>query len=175
MNMDKRITAFSVSGIVGLAALLGIVLWAGQRRRPEPHQHDHSDPAHHGQDMGGQALSGHAAATLNPSGRIENGVRVIDYDAFQYGFDPDPLVVRAGERVRLLVKSRDVTHGAMIPEVDFSTEISAGNRKAAEFTAPAKPGEYPLFCSVFCGPNHGDMKGRLLVVPAEGDRESHHE
>jgi cytochrome c oxidase subunit 2 len=112
---------------------------------------------------------------LNPSGRIEAGVRVVAYDAFQYGFDPDPLVVRAGERVRLLVKSRDVTHGAMIPEVDFSTTMPPGNRKEAEFNAPAQPGEYPVFCSVFCGPDHGDMKGRLLVLPAEDGLEPRHE
>jgi len=175
MSTEKKYMAFRVSGIVGLAALLGLVLWAGQRRQLAPHPLDQSAPTELERDAGGNALKEHDTSPLTPSGRFENDVRVVDYDAFQYGFEPDPLVVRAGERVRLLVKSRDVTHGAMIPEVDFSIEISADNRKAAEFIAPAKPGEYPVFCSVFCGPDHGNMKGRLLVLPPVGDREPQHE
>jgi cytochrome c oxidase subunit 2 len=167
MSTNRNDMAFKVSGIVGLAVLLGLVLWARQPRQAETRQPDRPDPVSHGHDVGRKGLNKPEAGTLiKPSGQIEDGVRVIDYDAFQYGFDPDPLVVRAGERVRLRVKSRDVTHGAMIPEVDFSTDMPTDKRKTAEFVAPAKPGEYPVFCSVFCGPSHGDMKGRLLVLPA---------
>jgi cytochrome c oxidase subunit 2 len=171
MSVSGKDTAYRITGMVGLVALLALVLWAGQRRQSAPHQLDHSAPTELERDAGGNALKEHDTSPLTPSGRFENDVRVVDYDAFQYGFEPDPLVVRAGERVRLMVKSRDVTHGAMIPEVDFSIEISADNRKAAEFIAPVKPGEYPVFCSVFCGPDHGNMKGRLLVLPPAGDRE----
>ena len=167
MNIDRKDTAFRIAGMVGLALLLGLVLWARQPRGSVPPTNDHADPAHHGHAVYGKPLGAGRAGTLTPSGQTENGVRVVDYDAFQYGFDPDPLVVRAGERVRLQVKSRDVSHGAMIPEVGFSTDMPTDRRKPAEFVAPAAPGEYPVFCSVFCGPGHGEMTGRLVVLPSE--------
>lgn len=161
--------------MVGLAALLGLVLWASRPRRSDTPAHDHADPAQRGRAVTEKALDEREAGDLTPSGRIEGGIRVIDYDASQYRFDPDPLVVRAGERIRLCVISRDVVHGVMIPEVGFSTDMPTDKRKMAEFVAPAKPGEYPVFCSVFCGPDHGNMKGRLLVLPPGEDNDPPHE
>ena len=177
MSNERKDTMFRVAGAVGLALLLGLVLWAQRESQPHAQEagHEHSDPAHHGHVVAGKPLDEEHADALTPSGRVEDGVRVVEYDAFRYGFSPDPLVVRAGEKVRLLVKSRDVAHGVMIPEVDFSTDVSTDKRKSVELNAPEQPGEYPVFCSVFCGPGHGDMKGRLLVLPAEQEGHGHHE
>ena len=102
-----------------------------------------------------------------PSGVLKDGVRQVDYDAFRFGFSPDPLIVRAGERVRLQVTSRDVPHGIMIAGISINAAVSPGPRKAIEFTAPAKPGKYPIECSLFCGIGHGGMKGSLEVLPAK--------
>jgi cytochrome c oxidase subunit 2 len=175
MNTERKETTYRIGGMLGLAALLGVVLWARQPRRPEPPAHDHADPAQHGHAVEGRPLAADATGHLQPSGRVEDGVRVVDYDAFQYGFAPDPLIVRASEPIRLAVKSRDVAHGVMIPEVEFSTDMPKDRRKTAEFVAPAKPGEYPVFCSVFCGPGHGNMTGRLIVLPAMDDTKRHHD
>ncbi len=176
MNTERKETGYRIAGMVGLAALLGLILWA--RSGPRPHhdpEHDHADPAQHGRSVEGKPLEVHAAGQYQPSGRVEDGIRVVDYDAFQYGFAPDPLVVRAGERVRLNVTSLDVAHGVMIPEVDFAADMPTGRRKPAEFIAPTEPGEYPVFCSVFCGPGHGDMTGRLVVLPASDDTGHRHD
>lgn len=175
MSTDRKDTTFRIGGMLGLAALLGLVLWARQPHRLETPAHDHADPAQQGHAVEENPLGADATGHLQSSGRLEDGIRVVDYDAFQYGFAPDPLVVRADERVRLNVTSRDVAHGVMIPEVDFSTDMPTDRRKTAEFVAPAKPGEYPVFCSVFCGPDHGNMKGRLLVLPATDDANQHHD
>lgn len=166
MNRNGKDKAFRIGGIAGLALLLGLILRAQQEHRPQTAKgaHNHSDPGITDPSLNAARMQG-----LTPSGQMANGVRIVEYDAFQYHFDPDPLVVRAGEKVRLLVASRDVAHGVMIPEIDFSTDILPGERKPAEFTAPAKPGEYPVFCSVFCGSGHGEMKGRLIVLPAAQD------
>ena len=168
MSEEKQDMLFRTAGILGLAVLLGFILWAQQAGRPSPRDvgHNHSDPAQHGHDLEGKALNESQAHNLMLSGSVKDNVRVIDYDAFQYEFNPDPLVVKAGEHVRLNVKSRDVTHGMMIPAIDFSTDMPVNERKAVEFNAPVETGEYPVFCSVFCGPGHGDMKGRLIVLPA---------
>jgi len=152
---------YRIAGVVGLMVLLTLALWTQYKRQPP--EHDHSDPAQHGNATGAKPLKD--SQRFIPSGTLKGNVRVVNYDAFQYHFSPDPLVVYSGETVELKVKSNDTQHGVMIPDIDFSTEIPLGQRKSASFKAPDKPGVYPLFCSVFCGPGHGDMTGKLIVLP----------
>ena len=157
-------------GSVGLVALLAITLWNNYGK--SLFGHDHSDPSHHGNSTERRSLND---SGFTPSGKLMNGKRVVDFDAVQYRFIPDPLVVIAGEHIELRVMSKDVTHGVMIPEVDFSTDMPMNKRKSAFFTAPSAPGEYPIFCSVFCGAEHGDMSGKLIVLPKHQEGESGHE
>ena len=144
-----------VAGI-GLAALLALSLLAQHR--------SNSDHSKHGHNQGAAPLA-EKSRGLTPSGSLSDNTRVVDYDAYQYYFSPDPLIVYVGETVELRVKSQDSKHGVMIPEVDVSTEMPMGKRKSITFTAPDKPGEYPIFCSVFCGPGHAEMTGKLIVLP----------
>jgi len=96
------------------------------------------------------------------SGSLENGVRVVELKASQYKFAPDPIVVKKGERVRLVAKSLDVGHGISIPEFNLNLAIPTGPDSVAEFTA-AKEGEFTAYCSVYCGSGHGKMQGKLIV------------
>lgn len=152
---------YRILGIVGLTVLLIFILWAQYKSRPD--KHDHSDPTQHGHTIHATQLKD--SQDLVPSGTVEGNVRIVNYDAFRYYFSPDPLVIYAGETVELRVKSNDSKHGVMIPEIDFSAEMPLEQRKSVSFKAPNKPGEYPVFCSVYCGPGHGDMIGKLIVLP----------
>lgn len=171
--MKQKDAFFRILGTSGLILLLGLILWAQRESRPAPTAHDHADPMAHGQSVEGTPLD--PSQSRIPSGILQDGVRVVETEAFQYGFSPDPIVVQAGESVQLLLTSRDVTHGIMIPEVDVSTSIPVGEQTSLTFTAPEMPGEYPVFCSVFCGPEHGDMKGRMVVLPSKPMSEGHHD
>ena len=175
MTRDERKNlVFRVVGIAGLVILLALVVLADRatsqagadRRVPAP-AYEHSDQAQRGHKETSSALRNEDAARLRPSGVINDGIRVVKCEAFRYGFAPDPLIVRAGEKVRLRVKSRDVTHGMTIPDIEFSTTIEADVAKDVEFTAPANPGKYSVFCSVYCGPQHGNMRGEMIVLPSE--------
>ncbi len=162
---ERSDLTYRVFGVLGLVLLLAITLW-GNSHMAHSHSdtdHDHSDPAQHGQDVKAKELKDTSGYQL--SGSIINGRRVVDYDAFQYYFSPDPLVVYAGEEIELKVKSGDVEHGLVIPEIDFSAKMPLGDRVSVFFTAPKKTGEYPVFCSIYCGSGHGDMKGMLVVLP----------
>ena len=176
---------FRMVGIVGLILLLGLVAWRNQGsgktevtspKTSSSEDHDHADPAQHGNRTQGAALDEEAAAATL-SGQTEGDLRLVPFEAFRFGFSPDPLVVLAGERVKLRIKSRDVKHGVMIPEIDFSAAVPVGKTIEAEFTAPAAAGKYPIFCSVFCGTGHGTMKGTLVVLPPakEDGHEQGHE
>ncbi len=96
------------------------------------------------------------------SGRLENGVRVIELKASQYKFAPDPIVVKKGEKVRVIASSTDVTHGISIPEFKLNLTIPAGKESTAEFSAD-KEGTFTAYCSVYCGTGHGKMQGKLMV------------
>lgn len=96
------------------------------------------------------------------SGRLENGVRVIELTASKFKFVPDPMVVKKGEKIRLIAKSTDVKHGIAIPEFKVNLVMPADKKAVVEFTAD-KAGEFRSHCSVFCGLGHGKMKGKLIV------------
>ena len=96
------------------------------------------------------------------SGNLDNGVRVIQMKAFQFGFDPNPVIVNEGEKVKLVVTSTDVTHGFSIAEFGVNVKLFPGRPSIIDFTAD-KSGTYTFYCSVPCGSGHRSMRGRLIV------------
>ena len=95
------------------------------------------------------------------SGKLIEGVRVIELKASKYKFEPDPIVVKKGEKVRIIASSSDVAHGISIPEFKLSLAIPAGKESTAEFSADK--GTVTSYCSVYCGTGHGKMQGKLIV------------
>lgn len=166
-NTNSKETFFRIGGIAGLFLLLVLFIWLDRpidtAKSSSAQGHDHADPIQHGAKLEKGEIS-KAENMLKPSGELNNGKRLVDFEAFQYGFSPDPLVVKSGEQVVLTVKSRDVEHGMLIPQIDFSTNITKTAKKVT-FTAPVESGKYVIFCSVYCGSSHGDMKGSLIVLP----------
>lgn len=79
----------------------------------------HNGPHHDGDDHmmeGGHHGDGETSAgkDLSPSGELKDGVRVVEVKARQFEFEPETIVVRKGEKVRLEVTSEDVKHGIAI-------------------------------------------------------------
>jgi cytochrome c oxidase subunit II len=107
-----------------------------------------------------------ADRSLQPTGDIEDGVRVIQLQAKQYEFSPDPMVVRVGERVRIEAVSMDVEHGLDIPGYNINRKLQPGKPENITFIANQE-GVFPTHCSVYCGWGHMFMHGRLVVVPAQ--------
>lgn len=105
------------------------------------------------EDKGGYVLSG----------EVSSGVRVIEVHAFQYGFNPDPIVVKKGEKVQLRLISDDVTHGLGVSELGVNVVAKADGDGLVEFVAD-KVGAFHAHCSVYCGPGHGKMHGALIVL-----------
>lgn len=103
---------------------------------------------------------------LEPSGQIVNGIREINVTAERYKFTPDPIIVRAGEKVRVELTSKDTTHGFALSEYNIDIKIESGKTSTAKFTA-GKIGEFPIHCSVFCGLGHLSMRATLMVIPAD--------
>lgn len=92
----------------------------------------------------------------------EAGVKEINLEAFQYGFSPEPVVVKKGDIVKLDITSRDVAHGVYIKEYGINVSVNKGEHKKIEFFAD-KEGKFDIICSVYCGPGHSRMRGNLIV------------
>ena len=97
----------------------------------------------------------------NPEKYISK-IKDINLEAYQYGFSPDPVVVKKGDIVRLTVTSRDITHGVYIKEYGIKLAVKKGEAKKAEFFAD-KSGKFNIICSVYCGSGHSKMRGKLIV------------
>ena len=106
------------------------------------------------------ALTGQRFAAADQS------VHEVQIVASRYTFEPATIQVVAGESVRLVVRSKDGTHGFAIPKLKIDLHIpDSGEPVTADFTAPAT-GEYEIACSEFCGRGHGQMKATLVSVSA---------
>jgi len=103
-----------------------------------------------------------ASAMLEPSGEIINGERVINVQASKYSFYPDPIVVKAGEKIHIVATAVDVAHGFGLSEFGVDARIEPGQENIIEFTAQ-KTGTFTVYCTVYCGPGHALMRGKFIV------------
>jgi plastocyanin len=90
------------------------------------------------------------------------GVKEFKVEANNFKFTPSAIEVNKGDKVRLLVTSKDVTHGIAIPEYGINERLPVGEEVVIEFTAD-NSGSFNTFCSVACGHGHRDMKGMIVV------------
>jgi cytochrome c oxidase subunit II len=112
------------------------------------------------------SIGGGAALAAPPS-----EPRVIDVIARRFAFEPGEIEVAVGEPVRLIVRSADGVHGLEIKKLKVRKEIPRGGEAVTiNFTAK-EPGRFPILCSEYCGDDHDNMRG-MLVVTAPGEDKS---
>ena len=84
--------------------------------------------------------------------------------AMQFAYEPTVLRLEHGVAYRFRIMSMDVNHGASI-HTGFAGHIM---RRPAQtmvdmvMTFP-DPGEFMVYCTVYCGVGHGQMKGKIIV------------
>lgn len=76
------------------------------------------------------------------------------------------LVVPVNKPVKLVLSSKDVIHSLFIPAARVKQDAVPGQYKYMTFTA-TKTGEYPIFCTEYCGTRHAFMMAKLRVVSEE--------
>jgi len=74
------------------------------------------------------------------------------------------LHVPLGEPVVLTMASQDVIHSFFVPAFRLKQDVVPGRYTRLWFTA-TQLGEFPLFCSEYCGSAHSQMMGRVVVMP----------
>jgi cytochrome c oxidase subunit 2 len=132
--------------VIAAIAVFAIVRQGG-------HVDNHDGNAGHHEDSSDKQLSG----------TLKDSQRVIKMKARQFEFEPNRIVVKKGEKVRLEVITEDVTHGIKIEAFDINTELKPDKIETITFIAN-KSGQFHFHCSVYCGKGHADMHGKLIVL-----------
>lgn len=108
------------------------------------------------------AKTWHVFATKNQEFKVEGQSKPV-------------ITVKAGEPVHLVITSEKgpvmakdgAVHGFTIKALaaqGWDLRLKEGTQEFT-LTAPTKPGEYSIECTVLCGPHHSDQKMKLVVTP----------
>ncbi|CAM5783960.1 cytochrome c oxidase subunit II [Rhizobacter fulvus] len=76
------------------------------------------------------------------------------------------LHVPLGEPVLLKMTSQDAIHSFFVPAFRLKQDVLPGRYTALWFT-PTQAGEFRLFCAEYCGTEHSQMLGRIVVMPPD--------
>jgi len=112
------------------------------------------------EDKSGDAMTDGDA--MEDTTNVAASEQVITVTAKRWEFIPNPITVKKGIPVKLVITSVDVSHGFSLPAFNINQRLSPGNTVNIEFT-PDKEGSFSFFCNVFCGSGHGSMRGTLIV------------
>jgi len=79
------------------------------------------------------------------------------------------LHVPVGRKIKLIMATEDVIHDVFVPAFRIKADVVPG-RYTTEWFEATKPGRYHLFCAEYCGMNHSQMGGWVVVMePTEFD------
>ena len=88
--------------------------------------------------------------------------QVVKMVAQRFHYTPAEFRVKAGVPVVLEFTSLDFVHGFNLPQLKTRADLPPGRVTRVELPASA-PGVYDFVCDNFCGDNHEEMHGRMIV------------
>ena len=83
--------------------------------------------------------------------------------AYQFGFEPSPIVVPENSTVTFYITSRDVIHGFEVAGTNANTMVVPGEVSQITVETDDRQ-EYGLICNEYCGAGHHVMEGKVNVV-----------
>jgi cytochrome c oxidase subunit 2 len=95
--------------------------------------------------------------------RVGDGEYAAYVVAYQFGFEPTPIVVPANSTVTFHITSRDVIHGFEVAGTNANAMVVPGEVSTITVET-AEPQEYGLLCNEYCGAGHHVMEGKVHVV-----------
>jgi cytochrome c oxidase subunit II len=88
--------------------------------------------------------------------------RQIEMVAKRFNFSPAEIHIKVGEPVVLAIRSMDFVHGLNIPDLKIRSDLMPGRVTLVEVMA-GKPGKIEFVCDNFCGDDHEEMHGQIIV------------
>ncbi|MDO8497360.1 MAG: cupredoxin domain-containing protein [bacterium] len=142
-----------VGVIVMIAIIGGVVMISGQKGSPES-----ATPTP--EVMEAKPSGTMKAVTDTPGTDME--VKTINIDAGSFYYDPKVIKVKKGEKVKIVMTSKDMMHDFNIDELGVKLPITkAGETSEVEFTADTI-GTFEYYCSIGQHRKNGQV-GTIIV------------
>lgn len=90
------------------------------------------------------------------------GPRAVQLRSRKFVFNPAVIQMKVGETIALELIAEDVTMGVSFPDFGVRGDLVPGKPQTLTLTA-GKAGTFDFNCDVFCGDDHEDMGGKLVV------------
>ena len=101
-----------------------------------------------------------AAAEATPGVQQE---RVIQVTAKKFEYTPHEIILKKGEPVILALTSLDREHGFRLTDFGVRADVKPGQVTRVRIL-PQQVGRFSFACGVFCGVDHEEMTGEIVVV-----------
>lgn len=89
----------------------------------------------------------------------ETVIRIV---AQRFSYTPSEIKLKKGEAATLEFEALDFTHGFSVPDLGIRADLIEGQVTRVHFT-PEKSGVYEFHCDNFCGADHEQMDGKIIV------------
>lgn len=103
------------------------------------------------------------ALVASPLAAGDQAKDTIAVTAQRFYFSPNEITVKKGQEVKLIIRSKDVSHGLLIEDLGVKSEIKKGQTTEVMFT-PETAGTFEGKCAHFCGSGHGSMRFTVHVT-----------
>lgn len=80
----------------------------------------------------------------------------------KYEIQPAVIHLKAGTPAILEISTSDVQHGFGVEALKIDESVQPGHTTEVAIDT-GKKGEYPVECTIICGPHHDDMKAKIVV------------
>lgn len=104
-----------------------------------------------------------ASVPFSPQGGAEPRIPVITIHAKRYEFKPAEITLKAGQKVRLVFLTDDVTHSVVVNGIGIDLPIWK-NRSNEVVITPHQTGDFTGECSRYCGIGHDRMTFTVHVT-----------
>jgi cytochrome c oxidase subunit 2 len=102
---------------------------------------------------------GIAIGATNPESGQGTVIRVV---AQRFSYNPSEIVLKKGRAATLEFEALDFTHGFNVPDLGIRADLIEGQVTQVHLT-PEKSGVYEFHCDNFCGADHEQMDGKIIV------------
>ncbi len=148
--------------IIGVVIILAVVGFAGMKLLNNNTQPT-SDEAMENQKMTAETSVAPSAAPSNAMAAESSTAKVITMDAGSFYYSVKTITVKKGEKVKIIMTSRDMMHDLNIDELGVKLPITkSGETNSIEFTA-GKVGTFEYYCSVGQHRKQGQV-GKITVT-----------
>jgi cytochrome c oxidase subunit 2 len=93
----------------------------------------------------------------------QDAPKEIAITAKRFTYEPNEVHLKKGEKVTLVLKTADVTHGLLCPKLGIRGVSIKPDTETRVQVTPAEAGTFTAICSHFCGAGHGNMKMKFVV------------